>query len=162
MRRVNCIVAFGLLLASSTWAQVTAKAQPSNVTRELTTMLNQFMRDASDNNRAGFERFFADDVIYTGSNGMVHTKADIMRSLSAPKPASAGYEKENFSAQNIVVHDFGNTTIVAFQLVAHAQYADGKIEISYYRDTGTFLRRNGRWQAIAWQATKIPEKITSK
>lgn len=161
MRKVNCVVAFGLLLASPAWAQATAKAQPSNAKRELTTMLNQFMRDASDNDRAGFNRFFANDVIYTGSNGMVHTKADIMRSLSSPKPANA-HEQQSYSAENIVVHDFGNTAIVAFGLVARAQHADGKIEISHYRDTGTFLRRNGRWQVIAWQATKMPEKITSK
>jgi ketosteroid isomerase-like protein len=160
MRKVNCVAVFGLLLASPVWA--TAKAQPSSATRELTTMLNQFMRDASSNNRAGFERFFADDVIYTGSNGMVHTKADIMRSLNVPKPANAAREKESYSAQDILVHDFGSTAIVAFQLVARMQHADGKIETANYRDTGTFLRRNGRWQVIAWQATKIPEKNASK
>lgn len=162
MRRANCVVAFGLLLASPAWAQVTAKAQPPSATRELTTMLNQFMRDASVNNRAGFERFFADDVIYTGSNGLVHTKAEIMRSLSGPKPTSAATKTENYSAQDILVHDFGNTAIVAFRLVARTQQADGKVDISYYRDTGTFLRRSGRWQVIAWQATKVPEKTAPK
>lgn len=155
-------VALILLLASFGNAQVTAGAQPSGATRELTTMLNQFMRDANSNNHAGFDRFFADDLIYTGSNGMVHTKADIMRSLSAPKPANAANEKESFSAENIAVRDFGDTAIVAFQLVARTKHADGKIEISKYRDTGTFLRRNGRWQAIAWQATKMPEKTITK
>lgn len=161
MRSMQC-VALVLLLASYGKAQVAPKGQPSNTTRELTTLLNQFMRDASDNNRAGFERFFADDLIYTGSNGMVHTKADIMRSLSAPKAANAGSEKESFSAQDILVHDFGDTAIVAFQLVARTQHADGKTEISNYRDTGTFLRRHGRWQAIAWQATKVQGKPAGK
>jgi hypothetical protein len=28
----------------------------------------------------------------------------------------------------------------------------------YYRNTGTFLKRNGKWQAVAWQATKVPEE----
>lgn len=161
MRSMHC-VALILLLASYAKAQGAAKAQSSTATRELTTMLNQFMRDASTNNRPGFDRFFADDVIYTGSNSMVRTKADIMRSLSSPKPRNAAGEKETFSAQDIVVHDFGDTAIVAFQLVAHTEHADGKIEISNYRDTGTFLRRNGRWQVIAWQATKMPEKTGSK
>lgn len=158
MRRMNCVMAFGLLLASPAWAQVTAKAQPSSATRKLTTMLNQFMRDASENNRAGFERFFADDVIYTGSNGMVRNKAEIMRSQQARSRTNAASEKETFSAQDVVVNDFGDTAIVAFQLVARTQHAQGKIDVTNYRDTGTFLRRKGRWQVIAWQATKIPEK----
>jgi ketosteroid isomerase-like protein len=159
MRMMKCVL-ISLLLAGSSCAQQTQKAPTVSATaRELTAMLNQFMRDASNNNRAGFDRFFADDVIYTGSNGQTHTKADMMRSMSAPKAANAGEEKQVYSAENVVVHDFGNTAIVAFQLVARTQHADGKTEISNYRDTGTFLQRNRRWQVIAWQATKIPEQI---
>lgn len=155
MRIVRLMVG-SLLLAAPALAQ--QQARLSNTTNELTAMLNQFMQDASNNNRAGFERFFANDVIYTGSNGLVHTKADMMRGMSAPKPANAGGEKQIYLAESIVVHDFGGTAIVAFQLVARTQHADGKTEVSNYRDTGTFLRRNGQWQVIAWQATKIPGK----
>jgi uncharacterized protein (TIGR02246 family) len=159
VRIVRCAL-IGLLFATCVRAQQTA--QPPSTTRELTAMLNQFMRDASNNNAAGFERFFADNVIYTGSNGQVHTKTEMMRSLSTTKPASAAQGKQSYSAENIVVRDFGDTAIVAFQLVARTQHADGKTEIARYRDTGTFLRRNGRWRVIAWQATKIPEKPEEK
>ncbi|HKF50944.1 MAG TPA: nuclear transport factor 2 family protein [Candidatus Acidoferrales bacterium] len=160
MRILSCVL-ISLFLATFALAQQTA--QSSSTSGELTAMLNQFMRDASSNNPAGFDRFFADELIYTGSNGLVHTKADIMRSLSAPKPAAnASKDRATYSAEHIVVRDFGNTAIVAFQLVARAEHADGKIEAANYRDTGTFLRRNGKWQVIAWQATKIPEKTTTK
>lgn len=159
MRILGCVL-ISLFLAATVSRQ--QAPQSSGTANELTAMLNQFMRDASSNRAAGFERFFADDVIYTGSNGMVHTKADIMRSLHAPKPANAANEKETYSAEHIVVHDFGSTAIVAFQLVARTEHADGKTETSNYRDTGTFLRRKGKWQVIAWQATKIPEKTKGK
>lgn len=158
MRIMNCMLAC-LLLAAPVSAQ---EAAPSRTVSELTAMLNQFMRDASSNNAAGFDRFFAKEVIYTGSNGVVRTKADIMRSVNAPKPATANAAKQTYSAENIVVHDFGRTAIVAFQLVARTQHADGTTEASNYRDTGTFLLRDGRWQVIAWQATKIPEKTPTK
>jgi hypothetical protein len=26
-----------------------------------------------------------------------------------------------------------------------------------YYNTGTFVNRNSQWQAVAWQATRIPE-----
>lgn len=159
MRMMTCTLA-GLLLAAVALAQ--PQARSSRTAGELTAMLNRFMQDASRTNRAGFDRFFANDVIYTGSNGVVRTKADMMRSMSATKPAQGPEEKPVYSAQDIVVHDFGDTAIVAFQLVARTQHTDGKTEISNYRDTGTFLRRNGRWQVIAWQATKIPEKPLAK
>jgi ketosteroid isomerase-like protein len=153
MRIAKCALV-SLVLATSAWAQKTAQTP--------VVLLNQFMLDASSNNPSGFDRFFADDVIYTGSNGVVRTKADIMRSVNAPRLAAANTNKENYSAENIVVHDFGDTAIVAFRLVARTQHADGKTEVSHYRDTGTFLLRNGRWQVVAWQATKIPEKAEPK
>jgi ketosteroid isomerase-like protein len=153
MRIAKCAL-MGLLLATSAWAQ--------KKTQTPVILLNQFMLDASSGNAAGFDRFFADDVVYTGSNGVVRTKADIMRNVNAAKPGTANADKESYSAENIAVHNFGDTAIVAFQLVARTQHADGKTEISNYRDTGTFLLRNGRWQVIAWQATKIPEKTAAK
>ena len=39
------------------------------------------------------------------------------------------------------------TAVVAFRLVSEPQQ---------YFNTGTFVKRGGRWQAVAWQATKIP------
>src|SRR5215469_12054376 len=159
MRILSCVL-ISLFLATFALAQQTA--QSSSTSGELTAMLNQFMRDASSNNPAGFDRFFADELIYTGSNGLVHTKADIMKSLNAPKKVGTEQEQQSYSAEDIVVHDFGSTAIVAFRLVARTEHADGKIEMSNYRDTGTFLRRNGKWRVIAWQATKIPEKAATK
>lgn len=159
MRMMTCMLG-ALLLATPAFAQ--QQTRSSSTVRELTGMLNQFMKDASNNNAAGFDHFFADEVIYTGSNGVVRNKTDIMRKMNAPTTVATNAAKENYSAENIVVHDFGNTAIVAFQLVARTQHADGSTEIASYRDTGTFLRRNGRWQVIAWQATKVPEKTATK
>jgi hypothetical protein len=46
--------------------------------------------------------------------------------------------------------------VVNFRLIAH-NTENGKPTTVYYRNTGTFLKRNGKWQAVAWQATKVPE-----
>ena len=47
--------------------------------------------------------------------------------------------------------------VVNFRLIAHS-VENSKPTTVYYRNTGTFLKRNGKWQAVAWQATKVPEK----
>jgi len=127
----------------------------TSATQEVTALLREFMAGAGSGDRAIFEKFFADDVIYTRATGVVITKADIMASLGKPAPASEG--KSAYSAEDITVHEYGDTVIVAFRLEGRTEHGDGKVEQAHYRNTGTFLRRNGRWQAVAWQATKISD-----
>jgi ketosteroid isomerase-like protein len=133
---------------------VSARAQ-TKATQEVTALLREFISGAGSGDSEIFEKFFADDVIYTRASGVVITKALIMASLGKPAPASEG--KSSYSAEDITVHEYGDTVIVAFRLEGRTKHADGKVETAYYRNTGTFLRRNGRWQAVAWQATKISE-----
>jgi len=152
-RVVMIMAALCSMAAAVTWAQTKAAA-------EVTALLREFIAGAGGGDRAIFEKFFADDVIYTRATGVVITKADIMESLGKPAPASEG--KSTYSAEDITVHEYGDTLIVAFRLEGRTEHADGKVEQAHYRNTGTFLRRNGRWQAVAWQATKISEPVKPK
>jgi len=140
------------VLCSATIAGARAQTKAAE---EVTALLREFIAGAGSGDRAVFEKFFADDVIYTRASGAVITKASIMESLGKPAPASEG--KSSYSAEDITVHEYGDTVIVAFRLEGRTEHGDGKVETAHYRNTGTFLRRNGRWQAVAWQATKISE-----
>ncbi len=144
-------------------ALFSAGARPTpaqnSATQEVTALLHEFMEAAGRGDRAVFDKFFADDVIYTRATGVVIGKADIMSRLGKPTPASEG--KNTYSAEDITVHEYGDTVVVAFRLVGRTEDRDGKVEASNYRNTGTFLRRDGRWQAIAWQATKIGENANA-
>jgi len=135
-------------------------AGDTTTTQKLTSQLRQFLVDAAQGNAEGFDSFFADDVIYTRSAGVVTNKAEIMKNVSSMRPTAES--KTAYSAEEIIVHDYGDTAIVAFQLVARTEHADGRITTANYRNTGTFLRRNGRWQVVAWQSTKIPEAAPAK
>ncbi len=149
MRRVPVAIAL-LTLALGAAAQ-SPKLSPT--ARQLTTRLNEFLDAAGRNDAAVFDRFFADDVIYTRSAGVTIDKAAIMKSLGRPDP-SAG--KSTFAADDVTIHDYGTTAIVNFRLTARME-KDGKTETSHYRNTGTFLKRDNGWQVVAWQSTKIPE-----
>jgi ketosteroid isomerase-like protein len=146
------LVMIGMALGSM--AATVTRTQTSG-TQEVTALLREFIAGAGSGDRAIFDKFFADDLIYTRATGVVITKASIMESLGKPSPASEG--KSSYSAEDITVHEYGDTVIVAFRLEGRTEHADGKVETAHYRNTGTFLRRNGRWQAVAWQATKISE-----
>jgi len=143
-------------------SQVVQAQEPaqSSTARELIAMLNQFMDDATHNNATGFDRFFADDVIYTRSAGVVITKADIMKSLSNAKPSAT--PSSIYSAEDVTVHEYPGMAVVAFRLVSRTPHTDGPTEISNYRNTGIFLLRNNKWQVVAWQSTKIPDPTTPK
>lgn len=151
---MNFVKAVMIVASVCLVAPEAAPAQKAG-TPEVTALLHEFMEAAGRGDRAVFEKFFADDVIYTRATGVVITKANIMESLGKPAPASEG--KSTYSAEDITVHEYGDTVVVAFRLEGRTEHTDGKVETNHYRNTGTFLRRNGRWQAVAWQATKISE-----
>lgn len=117
---------------------------------ELTHMLHEFLAGVSD--AATHDRFWAEDLIYTSSNGTRTGKADIMAGFDTDDAADAAGSGPVYTAEDIRIQVYGTTAILAFRLVATA--AEGA-EVQRYLNTGTFLKRDGRWQVIAWQATRI-------
>ncbi len=150
LRRLAVLAAL-LALAAPVVAQ-----QKADTTAELTALLHHFLDAAGRNDKAVFDRFWADDVLYTGSSGRHVTKADIMKSLD--EPAKPDEPQSTFDADQITVHAYGDFAVVAFRLIQNVVNKDGSKETHYYRNTGTFQKRDGRWQAVAWQATKVPEE----
>jgi ketosteroid isomerase-like protein len=131
-------------------------AQNAPDAAELTTLLKSFLDGASRNDAAMHDRFWAEDLIYTTSSGRRKGKADIMRDLhSAPAPKT-GEPLTIYSAEDIRIQQYGDTAIVAFRLVGTTK-KEGKTEVANYLNTGTFLKRKGKWQVVSWQATKMAE-----
>jgi ketosteroid isomerase-like protein len=148
-------VAIVLLTLALTATAQGAKASPT--ARQLTTLLNEFLDAAGRGDRAVFDRLFADDVIYTRSAGVTVDKAEIMKNVDRREDSGA---KNTYSADDVTIHDYGTTAVVNFRLNARTEKG-GKTETAYYRNTATFLKRNGQWQVVAWQATKVPEEKQS-
>ena len=147
------IILIALVLASL--ASV-SRGQTSKDGAELTKVLNEFLAGASVNDATVHDRFWADDLIYTRSAGVRTNKAQLMknlRSAPAPKPDDP---KTVYSAEDIQIHQYGDAAVVAFRLVATTT-KNGSTEVSNYLNTGTFIKRNGRWQAVAWQSTAVPK-----
>ena len=148
-----CLLAFSVLACDS----LRAEAPDAD---ELTTMLNDFLAGASVNDLAAHDRFWAEDLIYTSSSGQRFGKDEIM-GRNAPPDDNEGDSEETdeaamvYSAEDIQIHQYGDTAIVAFRLVGTP--ADSEPP-TYFFNTGTFLRRDGPWKVVAWQATRIPEE----
>jgi len=126
----------------------------SNQQEELIRLIQDFLKDVPNNERTTFDRFFADDVIYTRGTGQLVTKQDILTDTGKTTVPRAN---ATFSGEDFTVHQYGETAVVNFRLVMHATENDKPVTREF-RNTGTFMKRNGRWQAVAWQATPIAEK----
>ena len=138
-------------------AAATTAITPAPAAAELTKLLKDFLDGAGRNDIEAHARFWADDLIYTASAGRRIGKADIMREVRAEPQPKAGEEATVYTAEDIRIQQYGETAIVAFRLVATT-----KNEIKNYLNSGTFLKRDGKWQVVNWQATSMPDKATQK
>lgn len=131
-------------------------AEQAPAAAELTALLEYFLDGASRNDVAVHDRFWADDLVYTRSAGVRTDKAEILAGLKAG--ADPAEPPTKYSAEDIRIQQYGDTAIVAFRLVGSV--GGGQPETLQFLNTGTFLRRNGEWRAVAWQATRqaAPER----
>jgi uncharacterized protein (TIGR02246 family) len=139
-------------LALSSLCAVAADA--ANTQQQLTGMLRDFLDGAARGDKAAFERFFAEDVIYTRGVGVVLDRATILKDVAPPKP---GEPIPTYDAEEIRFHQSGDVAILNFRLVVHTNDPKDQKATIYYRNTGTFQQRDGKWVVIAWQATPLPE-----
>jgi hypothetical protein len=148
MTRPAAVLA-ALMLAPVLDAQ-TAKDGP-----ELTRLLEEFLAGASRNDAAVHDRFWAEELVYTGSSGRRIGKADILRDVRSAPPPRPGEPTTTYGAEDIRIQQYRDTAVVAFRLTGTTERA-GNTEVANYLNTGTFLKRNGGWRAVAWQATRMP------
>ena len=136
-------------------------AQTAPDAAELTKLLQDFLAGAGKNDVAIHDRFWADELVYTSALGRRKGKADIMREVREEGPSKPGDDTTVYSAEDIRIQQYGDTAIVAFRLVATTTKGE-KTEVANYLNTGTFLKRDGKWQAAGWQATKMPAENETK
>jgi ketosteroid isomerase-like protein len=142
-----------MALAQSNATKPAAGPQDAT-TQQVTQLVRDFLANVPKNDPKVFQEFFADDVIYTRATGLTVSKTDILRNIDVRATSDP---QMTFEADDFTVHPYGEMAVVNFRLIAH-NAQNGKPTTVYYRNTGTFLKRNGKWQAVAWQATKVPEK----
>tara|TARA_R110002096_G_scaffold65006_4_gene158334 strand:- start:64645 stop:65094 length:450 start_codon:yes stop_codon:yes gene_type:complete len=96
------------------------------------------------------DAFWADDLVYTSSAGTRFGKAEIMSGFNESE--EPGGPVTRYVAEDVDIRVYGKTAVVAFRL--RATQSDNSA-VQFYLNTGTFLKRNDTWQAVAWQATKM-------
>lgn len=144
---VVCVFLLGTLGAAGALADADRDRQ------DITAMLADFLANVGD--VAVHERFWADDLVYTSSSGTRFGKQDILDGMRGAPPEDPDAPQVVYSGRDVDVRLFGDMAVLAFRLVATSgdEVADSTEQ---FFNTGTLVRRDGRWQVVAWQATRIP------
>jgi ketosteroid isomerase-like protein len=148
------------ILAAAIIALVLAfdvQPQTASDEAELTKLLKEFLAGASRSDAAVHNRFWAEDLIYTGSSGRRRSKAEVMRDVNSAPAPKPGDPTTTYTAEDIRIRQYGNVAVVAFRLIGTTA-KNGQTQIAQFLNSGTFLKRNGTWQAVSWQATRIPHQ----
>ncbi|GAB2931622.1 nuclear transport factor 2 family protein [Rheinheimera gaetbuli] len=119
---------------------------------ELTALLAEFLDGATRNDAAIHNKYWADELIYTSSGGTRFGKAELMQSVTSRGMLKPEEIDTVYSSEDVRIMQYGDTAVVAFVLVGRSG-----VDTKRYLNSGTFVRKNGQWQAVNWQATIKPE-----
>ncbi len=152
MKRLFTVVLLTLAISNIVVAQATADNRAEQEMRAI----NREMRDAGlSGNKAFFERLLTDTFIETDTDGNILTKAQFLADVEPP-PASI---KPGVDFDDVRVQSYGDTAVVNFRGNYRLEAGGQKIS-TFVRITNIFVRREGRWQLVAEQRSRIPPERT--
>jgi uncharacterized protein (TIGR02246 family) len=128
-----------------------AAGQAPSATDELTQIQHRLMKAWVDGDREYVDRTLASDWTTTDTTGHVLTKAQVVQEVFG----SDVRRIESGAIDDIKVRLLGYTTaIVTGHTTAVGTYKGSKVTANL-RFTDVFVKRDGRWQAVASQGTMI-------
>ena len=102
------------------------------------------------NDLKGLATLLGDDLVYTHSNALVDSKASYIESISSGRLKYVSVEPRDTQ-----VRVYGTTAIIN-ATAAVTSISNGTTASSQLRYTDVWVLRDGRWQMVSWQSTRIP------
>jgi ketosteroid isomerase-like protein len=100
---------------------------------------------------AALDHLLGADLTYTHGDGRVIDKAAFLSDFK-----TGAFKYVTIEPQDMAVRVFGDVAVVTGGAAMHVvnNGADANIKIRY---TDVHVRRNGSWQLVAWEATRLPQ-----
>jgi len=100
---------------------------------------------------AAVDQYEADDIISTDPTGRVTDKTQDKKDLS-----SGDLKFQSIDVSDLTIHVYGNTAVAAGTSTVKGSFKGQDIG-GTYRYTDVWVKRNGKWQAVASQSTKVQQ-----
>lgn len=147
MKTISTFLLLALFaLVPRAWAQT-----PTTPERALVAVENDWSRAAINRDGAALDRFYADEYIFTNEDGVASTKAKEIANIT-----SGMFRLTAYKFSDLKVNLYGDVAVVTGQNTIKGTWEDLNKDISGpYRFTDVFVKRNGRWQCVASQSSRI-------
>ena len=99
---------------------------------------------------ATLEAVLADDLVYTHSSARLDTKRSLIDAMVSGATVYTGVEPSDVKAQ-----DLGDTVVLT-GIAQIKVVSNGTPNAFGVRFTDVYARRNGSWQMVTWQSTRLP------
>lgn len=151
MKRLVAITLLAITVAYPAMAQraENKRAQDRAVQQELLRLEYQWAEAAGKGDLAVLDRIEADEYTLTGPTGSVLDKKEDMEQYR-----SGALVIEAFQLSDLNVRVYGQTAVVTGQSMIRGKEKGVNIS-GPYRFTDVFVKRDGRWQCVASQVTRI-------
>src|SRR5579871_1749326 len=143
------IVGVCLVLAATTAMLSQAKNDKNSAEQTLIQMEHDWSQADTQKDAAALNRILAEDWIGIDFEGTVLTKPQALKGIS-----SDAASLESTVLRDMKVRVYGNTAIVTGTDTEKGEY-HGKDSSGKYLWTDVFVKRNGKWQAVSSQSTKL-------
>ena len=117
----------------------------------LKSLERQWSEAFKDRNQQALGRLLANDFIFTDDDGQVYNKSQYIDAVMKV------IKVDSYNIDEITTRTYGDTGIVAGRWTGKFT-VDGRDASGAFRFTDTFVKRQGRWQAIAAQDTRIQKQ----
>lgn len=126
-------------------------APPGGVEEQIVQMEKDWAQAGMKHDPKPLETIIADDWVGVWWDGSVAGKADAIADIT-----SGSNTVESITFDPIKVRVFGDTAVAQGGDTEKSQYK-GKDSSGHYLWTDVYVKRNGKWQAVASQSTKVAE-----
>jgi ketosteroid isomerase-like protein len=163
MKRAGLAVLMLLVVSSTATPQTKSKSARGRQSSPIRANAEQSLRDAEHQWMEAFKnrdqntlnRILDEGFSFTDDRGQLFTKTQYIDA------AARAIVVESYTSDDMTVRIFGDTAVVAGRW-SGKMTIDGKDSSGAFRYTDTFVRRVGRWRAVASQNTRMPpQQVTT-
>jgi ketosteroid isomerase-like protein len=160
MRRFILILAAGIAAVSVSSGR-SDEDRNTRAEREVRELEDRLNRAVVEGDRAFFERVLAPDFTHTSHTGKFKSRSEWMAenkfasSKEEPKPGKTSYVV--FDVDDLAVRIYGETAVVTGRSTPKGRNSKGEPIRGQYRFLRVWVQRQGQWQVVAFEGTRIAE-----